>query len=99
MTAEWIIDWGGRQTRLAGDELTNLRLTQPVDLQALRLRWRQAADEALALFEKLPVTERGRFYLDATGKPVCPDPTSEEFPILTRHYGTLKGAWPRIAEA
>jgi hypothetical protein len=37
-------------------------------------------------------------YLDATGKPVCPDPASPEFPKLTRHYGSVKGAWPHIVE-
>ena len=57
-----------------------------------------ASEAAFALIEKLPVTERGCFYLDPTGKPVCPDPASPEFPKLTRHYGSVKGAWPRIVE-
>ena len=28
-----------------------------------------------------------------------PDPAAPEFPHLTRHYGSVKGAWPRIVEA
>ena len=99
MNAEWIIDWGGRQARLSGQDPGQLRLTQPVDLHALRLRWQKAAEEAMMLFEKLPVTERGCFYLDAAGKPVCPDPDSPDFPKLTRHFGCVKGAWPRIVES
>ncbi len=98
LNAEWIIDWGGRQARLNQQGTAKLRLIQPVDLQALRERWQYAAEESLALFEKLPPTERGCFYLDASGRPVCPDPTSPDFAKLTRHYGTVKGAWPHTAE-
>jgi hypothetical protein len=99
MNAEWIIDWGGRQARLQGQDASQLRLNQPVDLRELRLRWMRASESALALIEKLPVTERGCLYLDASGKPVCPDPASPEFPKLTRRYGCVKGAWPRIVES
>jgi hypothetical protein len=98
LNAEWIIDWGGRQARLQGQDVSQLRLSQPVDLRAMRLRWMQASEEALALIDKLPVTERGCLYLDAGGKPVCPDPSAPEYPNLTRHYGSVKGAWPRIVE-
>jgi hypothetical protein len=98
MNAEWIIDWGGRQARLRDDEAGKLRLTRPVDFVALRKKWTFASEEALALVAKLPVTERGCFYLDAAGKPVCPDPDSPDFAKLTRHYGSIKGAWPRIVE-
>lgn len=99
MNAEWIIDWGGRQARLSGQDPKQLRLSEPLDFRALRLRWQRAAEEALALIEKLPVTERGCLYLDARGKPVCPDPAAPEFATLTRHYGSVKGAWPRIVES
>lgn len=98
MNAEWIIDWGGRQARLQGQDASQLRLKQPVDLPELRQRWMHAADEALALIEKLPVTERGCLYLDTSSQPVCPDPASPEFPKLTRHYGSVKGAWPRMVQ-
>ena len=47
-----------------------------------------------------PVTREAPYlYLDAAGKPVCPDPASPEFPKLTRHYGSVKGASPRIMES
>jgi hypothetical protein len=40
----------------------------------------------------------GCLYLDHTGKPICPDPAAPDFPKLTRHFGSVKGAWPRIVE-
>ncbi len=98
LSAEWIIDWGGRQARLNGQDASQLQLLQPPDLPDLRRRWTQAAEEALALIEKLPVTERGCFYLNDKNKPVNPDPASPAFAKLTRHYGSVKGAWPRIVE-
>jgi len=98
MNAEWIIDWGGRQARLDGQNASQLQLQQPPDWQDLRQRWTRAAEEALALIERLPVTERGCFYLDDKKNPVNPDPTSPDFAKLTRHFGCVKGAWPRIVE-
>lgn len=98
MNAEWIIDWGGRQARLKDQDASQLRLSKPVDFPALRCHWNQAAQEALAWFELLPVGERGCLYLDAAGKPVWPDPTAPGFAQLTRHYGSVKGAWPRIVD-
>ena len=52
-------------------------------------------DNARELVARFPSAELGCFYLDATGKPVGPDPASSEFPKLTRHHGSVKGAWPR----
>jgi hypothetical protein len=46
-----------------------------------------------------PLDEVGCLYLDAAGKPVCPDSASPDFPKLTLHFGTVKGAWPRIVES
>lgn len=98
LSAEWIIDWGGRQARLQGQDAGQLQLTQPPDLHELRLRWAKAAEEALALIEKLPVSERGCFYLDAKNHPVVPDPAASGFAKLMRHFGSIKGAWPRVAD-
>ena len=68
-----------------GQDITQLRLSQPVDFQALRVRWQRGAEEAMELIGRLPVTERGCFYLNAAGKPVCPDPSAPGFAQLTRH--------------
>jgi hypothetical protein len=40
----------------------------------------------------------GCLYLNAAGHPVCPDPAAPEFPKLIRHFASVKGAWPRVAE-
>ena len=61
-------------------------------------QWLEAASTALELIARLPLGEVGCLYLDRAGKPVCPDPTAPDFPKLTRHFGSVKGAWPRIVE-
>jgi hypothetical protein len=33
------------------------------------------------------------------GNAVTPDPNSPEFPHLVRHFGSVRGAWPRLTEA
>jgi hypothetical protein len=57
-----------------------------------------ASSAALELIARLPPDEAGCLYPDRAGKPVCPDPSTTELPKLTRHFGSVKGAWPRIVE-
>jgi hypothetical protein len=67
-----------------------------VTLPQLKEQWLAAATAALELITRLPLDEVGCLYLDAAGKPVSPDPNSPEFPKLTRHFGSVKWAWPRV---
>jgi hypothetical protein len=97
-TPELIIDWARRGTKYRPEDLADLRLSKPVDLRALKPIWLRACAEAEALFEQLPPAEMGCLYLNAQGQPICPHPASPNFAKLTRHFGSLKGAWPRIAE-
>lgn len=98
LTPEFIVDWMRRTSRYAPEEIAQSGLTQPPDLRAMKTALLDATFAAEALFAKLPVEELGCLYLDAAGQPVCPDPDAPEFAQLTRHYGTLRGAWPRIVE-
>jgi hypothetical protein len=97
LTPEYIVDWAGRGNRFRPEDLAEVRLGRPFDLRDAKRRWVVALDEARRLVERLPAAEMGCFYLKADGKPVCPDPDSPDFPKLTRHFGSVKGAWPKIA--
>lgn len=99
LSPELIIDWGGRQARLFDDpaEADKIGARIAVDLRELRRKWLVAAEQAGALISSLPPSEVGCLYLEAAGKPVCPDPASPVFSKLTRHFGSIKGAWPRIS--
>ena len=70
----------------------------PADLVKFKQRFLAIVDEAAALVAELPPAEMGCLYLEAAGQPVCPDPSSPDFTKLTRHFGSVKGAWPRIVE-
>ena len=98
LTPEFIVDWMRRTSRYTPDEIARAKLPEPPDLRVMKMALIEAAMEAEALFKKLPPAEMGCLYLDANGRPVCPDPDSPEFAGLTRHFGTVRGAWPRIAE-
>lgn len=100
LSPERIIDLGGWQTRMFSEpaEARRVAASLAVDLVALREKWSAAAAEAFALIGQLPPAELGCFYLDSTGRPVCPDPASADFAKLTRHYGSVRGAWPQIVE-
>ena len=42
------------------------------------------------------MAEVGCLYLDGANHPVRPNPGSPVFPRLKRHFGSVKGAWPRV---
>jgi hypothetical protein len=73
-----------------------VRLTRPVSLEDLKEKWLEMQRTAHLLVESLPASEVGCLYLDVAGHPITPDPNSAEFGALTRHYGQLRGSWPRV---
>jgi len=98
MTPESIIQWARRNAIYRQEELQDLQLGSPVTLPQLKSRWMEASQSALELIAQLPPAELGCLYLNTAGQPVCPDPNAPGFQKLTRHFGSVKGAWPRIAE-
>jgi len=98
LSPELIVDWAARGNRFRPEDLAEVRLGKPVDLREAKREWLFVLAEARELIEKLPPTEMGCLYLNAQGKPVCPNPDSSDFAKLTRHFGSVKGAWPRAVE-
>ena len=99
LTPEFILDWALRGNRFFPEDLAEVRLSKPINLVATKQAWFAAVQEARELVARLPAAELGCFYLNATSQPACPDPASPDFVKLTRHYGSVKGAWPRIVES
>ncbi len=98
LTPELILDWIRRSTRYAADQIQKVNLASPPDLVTMKKSWLLFTEEAAQLISKLPPADMGCFYLDSAGKPICPDPASPDFAKWTRHFGSVKGAWPRIVE-
>ncbi len=99
MTPEAIIYWARRNAVYRPEDLLDLQLATPLNLADLKNRWMEASQSALELIKQLPPSEVGCLYLNTSGQPVCPDPTQPAFSKLTRHSGSVRGAWPRIAPA
>jgi len=95
-TPESLIDWMRRNAVFRPDDLLAVPTVQPVDLKRLKSDWMEASQAALDFIHAMPPHEPGCFFLNSAHQPVCPDPSSPEFPQLVRHYGSVKGAWPRI---
>jgi hypothetical protein len=85
-----------RTSRYRPEHLARVRLREPVTVVELKQRFLAAVREAERLINALPAEELGCLYLDASGRPVAPDPASPDFPKLTRHHACLRGAWPRV---
>lgn len=87
-----------RHTRYQQEDLAEVRLREPVSLQSLKSDWLEMLRGARELVTRLPAGDVGCLYLDDRGEPVTPDPDSPSFNSLTRHFGQLKGSWPRVIE-
>ena len=95
-TPPLLLDSTNRHSRFQQADLKGENLTQPINLRELKQQWLAARERGERLFEQLPSEELGCLYLDRENKPVTPDPANPDFPKLTRHYGSVRGAWPKI---
>lgn len=98
LTPHFILEEAQRHSRFAAAEVAKLELAKPINLVDLKSRWLTALTAARALIDRLPAEELGCLYLDDRGNPCVPDPNTPGFGNLTRHFGSVKGAWPRIVE-
>ncbi len=96
-TPALLLDQTDRHSRYQAIDLQAENLARPVDLRELKQQWLDARARAERLVEHLPAEELGCLYLDTENNPVTPDPAGADFPKLTRHFGSVRGAWPKIS--
>ena len=92
----FILEEARRASRYTQSQIDSLQLAEPLKVPELKRRWLAAVQAAESLLLKLPPEEVGCLYLGANGTPVTPDPSATEFTKLTRHKGSIRGAWPRV---
>ena len=78
---------------------TGMRGWTYYDMTGLKRKWLRMLDEARDLVRSLPAEDVGCFYVKEKQGPVEPDPGSKGFPQLTRHWGSVGGAWPVVRPA
>lgn len=96
-TPALLLDQTNRHSRYQESDLKGEHLARPVDLRELKQQWLDARAQAECLFEQLPAEDLGCLYLDPDNQPVTPDPGGPDFLRLTRHFGSIRGAWPKIS--
>lgn len=95
-TPEFLLDHAGRHVAYTQTDLEHLSLREPLDLVSLKRQWLQGREEALRLVTSLPAEELGCLYLKDQ-EPVPPNPSTDDFSSLKRHWGCVRGAWPTVA--
>ena len=83
----------GYTVEVTSRQVTFCRASVARGTDSTKLEW--VYDSAFRFF---PMTDVGCFYLDSAGRPVCPNPNSPDFVKFTKHFGCVKGAWPRIVD-
>ena len=91
-----LLDMAKRHVRFREEDLERENLARPVTLKDLKERWIAAVARAEELFPRLPAQEIGCLYLAADGSPVTPIPGEPDAVQQVRHFGSVRGAWPRL---
>jgi hypothetical protein len=92
-----LLDLANQHACFQEADITSEALARPLDLKELKVQWSTARQGAEILIARLPVEELGCLYLDGAGTPVTPDPAAPGFATLRCHWGSVRGAWPRIS--
>jgi hypothetical protein len=95
-TPRSLLDFANRNMKFRDEHLARENLHRPVSLVDLKTAWLTAVNQADLLLARLPLQEVGCLYLAPDFTPVTPDPASPDFPKLIRHYGSIRGAWPKV---
>lgn len=96
-TPEFLLDQAGRHAAYSQADVDRLHLREPMNLVTMKQKWLTAMERARSLDASLPPDEIGCLYLGADHNPVTPDPSSDSFSLLTRHRGSVRGAWPTVS--
>jgi hypothetical protein len=92
-----LLEMTKRHVRYRDEDLASEHLARPLSLQEMKKQWLTATARAEELFPQLPAEEVGCLYLDSNQKPVTPVPGQAETAKLLRHFGSLRGAWPKAS--
>ena len=96
-TPDFLLDQLNRHACYTQVDVDRLALARPLDVRELKKQWLTSLDAARQLVSALPPEEVGCLYLDPNGRPTTPDPSMGPREPLTRHVGSVRGAWPRVS--
>lgn len=95
LTPGLIVEQANRFNRLRPEAFQEVLAAGPLDLVAMKTRWRESVEAARELVLALPPEQVGALYLDAQGRPANPLTVRNTRP----HYASLGGVWPQLADA
>ncbi len=95
-TPTFLLEQAAQHVAYSQADVDRLSLREPLVITSMKKSWLAARGEAQGLVESLPAQEIGCLYLNASMKAVTPDPSDPAFGELTRHHGTVRGAWPVV---
>jgi hypothetical protein len=96
-TPSLLLDMANSHSRFQESDLKGEMLARPVNFKELKRQWLTAHQAAERLGARLPEPELGCLYLDRENRPVTPNPDDPSFSSLTRHRGSVRGAWPKMS--
>lgn len=99
LTPELLLNEASRHAIVRPEQIASLQLTKPASPIEIKKKWLEALAEARLIVDQLPTGELGCLYLNAAGIAVTPPLDSSERLLLTKHFGSVRGTWPRPLES
>jgi len=94
-TPEMIFQELRRRARFNEASMEDIEATTPINPQSIQKEWLACLAQAEQSAADFPVNTVGALFLDKTGGPARGQVYD---PAWVPHYGSIKGAWPRIGE-
>ncbi|MCC6932702.1 MAG: hypothetical protein IT292_05555 [Deltaproteobacteria bacterium] len=95
-TPAMILDAIKRNSRFTKDDLDREHLAKEINLIELKQRWTELLKSAEESLQAYPADKLGCLFIDKSGHPHSLKKTTE-FSKLKPHFGSARGAWPRLA--
>ncbi len=93
-----LLDCMNRNSIIRPEQLASESLAVPLSATELKQRWRSLFSAAVEQIAAFSAADLGCIYLDREGRVVrSPDP--QNLADHLRHFGSVGGSWPRIAQA
>ena len=96
-TPELLFDCISRHAIVRPEQLAAENLVEPLSPVELKKRWLSLFNSATEQLRKAPVKDLGCLYLSRDNE-VVRDPFSGDMKHFHRHFGSIGGSWPRLAD-
>lgn len=94
-TPELLVDQMRRNSIIRPEQLAAEQLVRSITAVELKKLWLTKLDQVIPSLKEFPASDLGCLYISSSGE-IIKNPSISEIKKATKHFGTIKGSWPRV---